>query len=585
MRILIRRLENKKGTTAFVDRVIEAPSLRIGRGTDQELQLGDPRVSLAHAEIEPLQGGPYRVEAKTANGIWVNGGPCPGSKLGFDDTLDCGHYRLTILKPDLGTDLAILVEERSQTQGRAEGSGAYITELRDTRLSRRGLAWGGFLLVLVSMLLVPLFVRYGITAAESPTPPTAKPWPGDQVWNSGPLSSAHAYFEADCASCHVEPFAQVRSDACLACHDLIRHHVADLDLVAAADFSGAECTDCHREHNGPEGTVVRLPELCTDCHADPGQRFAGTELESVHSFAVAHPAFSPLVSKYDPAERRFDRIPVIQGKGVMPEEDTNLVFPHDLHLDAKGVDAPGGKTRVMACADCHVPDRGQISFEPVTMEQHCAECHRLEFDPERPERVVPHGKAAEVASVIRDHFAAKALSGKVKALGTLPATPDRRRPGPVRMREEGRATAASWSEQQGDLAVREVFEGRLCTYCHVVSATEDPSLPYDIAPVDIGEHAMTGAWFNHKPHAVAPCSDCHEAESSKSSANVLLPDIANCRQCHGDIESGAQVRSACIDCHEYHLADTPLWDTSASQRKQDAAMAHRKAMHLPGAGS
>lgn len=586
MRVLIRRLENKKGTTTFVDRTVDAPSLRIGRGTDQELQLSDMRVALAHAEIEPFQGGPYRIEAKTANGVWVNGGPCPGSRLDFNDTIDCGHYRLTILKPDFGVDLAILVEEQSLAADRPGGSGSYVTELRNTRLSRRGLAWAGFLLVLLTMLVIPLSVRYGTSSAGAPGQPQAKAlaWPNDEVWNSGTISSTHAYFETDCASCHVEPFTQVRNDACLACHDTIHHHAHDPELLALDDFSGAMCTDCHHEHNGPDGTLVRLPSLCTDCHASPQERFPGTKLESVRSFSNEHPAFSPLVTQYDPSERKFSAAPVAQGRNALLKEDTNLKFPHDLHLAGKGVDAPEGK-RVLACADCHVPDRGEISFEPVTMERHCADCHRLEFDKELPDRVVPHGKPADVAGVIRDQTAAKALTGKVKALGTLPVTPDRRRPGPRPAPVMSKEALATWSEQQGDQRVREMFEGRLCSKCHIVSPTQDEHLPYAIALVAMREHTMNGAWFNHKPHALTPCADCHEADKSSTSSDVLLPDIANCRGCHGDIDGSSQVRSACIDCHEYHLSDAPLWDKNASQRKRDAETAHKALMTRQAGGT
>ncbi|MGQ0618537.1 MAG: cytochrome c3 family protein [Panacagrimonas sp.] len=584
MRTLIRRVDNKKGTIAFVDRTVDAPSVRVGRGTDQELQLSDMRVALAHAEIEPVQPGPYRIEAKTANGVWVNGGPCPVSTLNFGDTVDCGHYRLTILKPDLGTDLAIMVEEKQNSDDEQDGSGTrFVTELRHTRLSRRGLAWAGFWVVLLTMLLVPLTVRYGTSAAKSPDRRAAAhsiALPSDQLWSSGPISSAHAFFETDCASCHVEPFAQVRNASCLECHDLIRHHVNDLDLVSTTDFSGAECTDCHREHNGPEGTIVRLPDLCTDCHASPSERFPGTKLENVRNFSEEHPAFSPLVSKYDPVEREFSMAPVAQGKGVVLEEATNLSFPHDLHLDAKGVDAPGGKKKVLECANCHSPDRGQISFEPITMEKHCAECHRLEFDTENyPDRVVPHGQPAEVAAVLRDFFAAQALSGNLQGFATLdqlPPTSERRRPGPVRPRAT-RETAAKWSEQQGEQKVRDVFNTNICTYCHVVSAGSDPQLPWIIAPVSLKEHAMAGAWFTHKPHAFAPCSDCHEAGKSKSSSDVLLPEIANCRDCHGDVGQASQVNSDCIDCHRYHSEPAPLWDPEATQRRREAAeTAHAK---------
>lgn len=581
MRILIRRLENRKGTTAFSDRELDAPQLRIGRGTDQELQLSDMRVALAHAEIELAAGGPYRILAKTANGVWVNGGPCPGARLGFNDTVDFGHFRLTVMRPDLGFDLAVLVEQREATSEKKPDrpkTPAYITELSQTRLSRRGMAWGGFMLVLVAMFLIPLTLRYGTSPASAPAKVAALP--SDHVWSSGPMSSAHAYIETDCATCHVQPFEQVRNDACLTCHDTIRHHVADAKFLGQAEFAAAQCTDCHREHNGPEGTIVRDASLCTDCHADPKARFAGSQLDSVTNFSDNHPAFSPLVARWEPSAREFSFAPVTQGRGAELREDTNLVFPHDLHLDGKGIDAPEG-TRTLGCADCHVPDRGQISFAPVSMEAHCADCHSLTFDKDNPERVVPHGQPAEVAAVLRDYFASQALSGEVRGLATLdqlPPSSERRRPGPVRPRAD-RAVAARWSEQQGEQAVRDVFNSRICTYCHVVSPGTDDALPWTIAPLALDEHAMRGARFDHKPHATESCTSCHAAETSKQSSDVLLPAIdpsaaglSGCRDCHGDPGSSAKVGSACIDCHGYHIDEMPLWDPKATERKRKTEM-------------
>ena len=89
-----------------------------------------------------------------------------------------------------------------------------------------------------------------------------------------------------------------------------------------------------------------------------------------------------------------------------------------------------------------------------------------------------------------------------------------------------------------------------------------------IAPLALDEHALRGAWFTHKPHVVTPCGDCHGAETSKSSEEVLLPGIETCRQCHGDNGGPEQVSSDCIDCHRSHVSDAPLWDPLAAARKK-----------------
>ena len=565
MKFLIRRVQGQSGAVTFVDRLIEATSLRIGRGTGQDLEIADPRVALEHAEVLVDEDGRYRVEARTASGVWVNGAPCAAQRIAPDDELDFGRFHVSVAEGEGGADLTLLVEDRGSAAHPDGRQATPITRLQDTRLSRRGLAWTGVLLVLVSMLLVPLLLRYGAPFAGDPPAKSLSLLPTDNVWDSGPLASTHAYFESDCASCHVEPFERVRNQACLACHDMSRHHVLDPKLAASPDFADANCTDCHREHNGADGMIVRRASLCTDCHTDLESGFPGTQLASARSFSHDHPPFSPLLTHYDKAKGEFHSKSVQQGPGVKLREDTGLVFPHDLHVEAQGIDAPEG-TRILSCPDCHVPDRGEISFEPVSMEKHCADCHRLEFDPDDPTRVVPHGKPAEVAAVLRDHFAARALTGQVEALDA-PLNPLRRRPGPVQA-PAPRAEAARWSQQQGEQAVREVFEGRVCRYCHIVEETGERHMPWSIAPLALDEHALRGARFTHKPHAVASCGDCHGAEMSKSSEDVLLPSIETCRECHGDDGGSEQVSSDCIDCHSYHISDAPLWDPQAAERKK-----------------
>ena len=581
MKTLIRRMREQKGTIAFVDRTLDTATVRIGRGTEQDLEIADPRVSLAHAEITPVPDGTFRVDGKTASGVWVNGAPCSMRVLQFEDHLDFGRFRVTLLKAPAGVDLGLLVEERPMVQAAEDGAQIPPTQLTQTWLSRRALAWSAFTVVLLAMLLLPLLLRYGTGSTPVTVPRAVAPLvPTQAVWNSGPMSSAHAYIHADCAACHVKPFEPVQNGACAACHDTVRHHVPDAALAALPDFAAAACTDCHREHNGPDGTVVRLASLCTDCHADLQKRFPDSKMSNAKNFAHEHPSFSPRLTRFDPATKKFTAAPVSQGAGVKLEEDNGLVFPHDLHLDLKGIDAPEG-TRELACSSCHEPDRTAVGFRPVSMERHCADCHRLEFDPDDPARVVPHGKPAEVAAVLRDHFAAKALNGQTRAMGALPAAPDRRRPGPPRTREE-REFIARWSATQGDQVVREVFQGRLCTYCHVVTPTEDPKLPWAIAPIALQEQTMDGAGFTHASHAGTPCADCHAAPTSKSSRDVLLPDIDNCRACHGDSGGHAQVSNTCIDCHRFHVHDGIIWDPDATQRKAAKPAAPSRRVKLGG---
>jgi hypothetical protein len=109
-----------------------------------------------------------------------------------------------------------------------------------------------------------------------------------------------------------------------------------------------------------------------------------------------------------------------------------------------------------------------------------------------------------------------------------------------------------------------VFSRRVCVVCHEVERTEDPLKPWDVHPVALTDTFLTGARFDHAAHRTEECSRCHEAKKSKDSADVLVPPLANCRQCHGDPgASGGLMGTACVDCHGFHTAEKVHYGSAA----------------------
>jgi predicted CXXCH cytochrome family protein len=73
---------------------------------------------------------------------------------------------------------------------------------------------------------------------------------------------------------------------------------------------------------------------------------------------------------------------------------------------------------------------------------------------------------------------------------------------------------------------------------------------------------MANGWFDHKAHAQEKCTSCHAAETSTSSSDLLLPDLAQCRTCHrGEEAQQAKVPSGCVMCHGYHPTQGAPRDT------------------------
>ena len=545
MRVVLRRMESLGGLLVATDENVELDRITIGRGTDQDVQLPDVRVTLAHAEIRPQQGGGWRIECRSENPVWVNDSQLIEGALGVGDTIDCGRFRLTVEPPEPGADLVLQIEERvSAREEKGRRRRQYVLDLGQTTLRKRRTAWGLVVLVLAVLLTLPVALRYGAGGDAGASL--------DSAWQAGPASAAHSGFIHDCDSCHQVPFAAVRNDACLACHQQQAHHSDAPEILALDEMGGARCGSCHLEHSGRDALIARNTALCTDCHAEPDERYASAKLAPVSRFGGDHPGFTLSLPAWDGSKAR--RTEVAQDPGPV-RELSHLAFPHDVHVATGGISSPDG-LRVLACADCHRPMGS--GFAPIRMEDNCLSCHRLDFDPDMPGRRLPHRAPAEVAAIILDHYARVALTGGVEEPSAPEAVRLLRRPGQA-LRAEEREAAMSWAQARASETMEDVFARRLCIGCHNVQRTEDPALPWTIEPVALSSTYLTGARFDHTAHRTEQCSRCHAAEASRESSDVLIPPLANCRECHGDPGARGLMGSACVDCHGFHIAEKTFY--------------------------
>lgn len=562
MKVLLRRIDSPHAPAT--EQVLDVTTLRIGRGSDQDVVLGDPRLAVAHAEIAlhkgmfgGLMGTAPRLQARSRLGVKVNGTPQQSDTLKAGDVMTLGRYTLTVGKASAGHDLVLTLQEsQAAHEERSARKAALKTTLADTGWSRRRLSWALFLIVMALALLWPVLHHYQqpppLQAAERTRVPDRSLKP-DIVWNSGALSNAHQLLSADCGVCHQQPFLRVQDASCKGCHDPLGDHAMTPVVAQQHPFAEQRCTDCHREHNGAHGLIPTANQACTVCHADSAD-LPGKPGLPVADFTTAHPEFLLRLQRKAAAGAKepFVWIEARQGTPEARLEDTGLKFPHELHLDARGIDAPEGK-RVLECAGCHTPTADRASFLPVTMEAHCADCHRLDFDPQHPDRLLPHGEPQAVVDSVRDHFARIALAGGVMTAGAPTEVRERRRPGETLAPNRAKA-ALAWADAEAQKTLTDVFEKRSCYLCHGVSATDDEPRRWQIAPVaPTTQPAFSALAFPHGAHATEDCATCHAAGESKHSEDVLLPGIATCRDCHGDTGAMTETASPCQSCHVYHL--------------------------------
>ncbi len=202
----------------------------------------------------------------------------------------------------------------------------------------------------------------------------------------------------------------------------------------------------------------------------------------------------------------------------------------------------------LTCATCHQPDVSGIRHEPVTFAAHCQACHSLQFDVRQPDLELPHGSPVAVRAFLNSlptQYADAArragvtnveefVTGRLAALraeviagrdfeSDVFFTADRRAPG-----------------------TKSPYPG--CVKCHEVTAGTPPQVTAPRAE----QRWLWGGEFNHATHRAIACVDCHAAQQSKFTSDLILPGKDTCAGCHG---KKAGVASSCITCHNFHRVE------------------------------
>lgn len=552
MKFLIHDIQTRSGRPTD-DRVIRSTTLRIGRAEDADLQLDDVRIAAHHAQIVGTDAGDYSLNLEGDCTALHNGRPAiSGVVLKSGDRLQIGRFELVLKAGKKG-----LVVGVRDTGGKRDPAAQLRHKARlhleDGGLSKRRLAYALLIPILIVGLLLPLGLRQldGGYDALKQLPLI----PDDRAWLSGPISAAHTAFGMDCKACHTDLFRRVKDETCLECHAPLAHHADSAEMMQATGLDETRCASCHHEHAGNDMLVIRHPGQCTSCHAED---IEGSSLLPASDFAQAHPEFSPTITIGTWGEKVESRS--LPWTDLPPEGDaSSLIFPHDLHLDEAGVETSSGEIEQLRCGSCHEKQMGGVSFQPVSMQNHCARCHALDFDPDDPDARLPHGDTAAAIQALRGHFAQQVLQG----VDDQP--PQRSDRGRIRQRDgqmrfgQDDDLQSLWAEarQRADLAISEAFSARSCAKCHLVSPPDSQDGVWTVHPFHQRPRWFESARFDHATHTSVSCLNCHEGASTSKDANdVLLPKIKDCQSCHGgNVAQSGLLQSRCVDCHGFHEAD------------------------------
>ncbi len=575
-------------TQARVDRAVSGETLGLGRAASCKIYLPDPRVRLEHASIRRAEDGFLYLEA--AGPVFVDQRVQTNVRLAVGQKITIGPYDFVVESLEdgpaqVGARITLSFAQRAvaAAQGHHVESEA-VGGLRPGWLTRRRLAWLFSVLVLV---FAGLPVWHAYHPPDKPLPfATAPGWQTqavtwvrvhtsklDTFWNPGQIASAHQTFAQNCRACHDQPFARVADSSCTSCHKTTGAHVAD-KAIDHSTFQGQRCASCHKDHQGLASMRTVDSVGCAQCHGNIRNYSPQTTLGNVSDFGRDHPEFRLSV-------RQTDNSKLVQRVAQTPalRNDTGLKFPHDIHLAKVGIKSPTGPVAtggrvVLECAGCHRQDAAGTRFEPVRMARDCQSCHRLSVDPQAPEREVPHAKPAEVAVAVREIYASLAVDRFPVSLVTVNSMLQRpqAQPAPAFATSAGR-----WVQDQAGRVMGTMMDSPkgVCKTCHAVGKHVDAagkSPVWQIAPIVATSHWLPKSTFTHAQHREATCTSCHAAEMSKTSADILIPDLASCRTCHVGAQpekaDKQKVVSRCDSCHGFHAkVEHPVFSKTAQINK------------------
>lgn len=541
------------------EREFSGERLTIGRATANDIHLPDLAVEQQHMALIPQANGALLAEALSTLGFNYEGRTVREARIdpGRPAEFAVGSYRLSVDWDDSGkptiTQLAVS-RDAGEVKEALRGFG-----LESALPSRRVVSWIAALGIIAAFLAIPIFTHLNRPDVE----PDIKV-PGhvmmDASWSTGKLSSVHHGLEDNCEACHTEPFVSVKDETCLVCHDELADHAKPARMADGRAPHGAgeamlwnvahafgkpgpgACSDCHTEHEGAGRMEPTSQQFCADCHQSLDARLTDTALGNAADFGKLHPQFKALV------------IPALGAKAQRvslddkPKNHGGLKFPHAMHLSstngvARMASRLNPQVRALDCASCHDKDADGVSFQPVEMEEACEECHSLVYDRVgNTFRSLSHGNVAEMQA---DLMAADRAPRR-------PVSTGRRRPG--QFAQGGLYYSNFGRAMPGRLTRAALAPDGMCGECHYPAAGGG----LDVVDVVQTERFYTNGWFDHDAHKKEDCTSCHAADTSKAASDLLMPDLASCRDCHeGEQAVRAEVPSSCAMCHSYHPRSTP----------------------------
>ena len=578
MRWLIRKTESLSANQGELqDSIVETDKLRIGADGEADLVLLGAGMEAQHLVLSKGAKGSFTVKTNSPKAQIQTQDNKFVKKLTLNegDYFKVGSYTFTFAKAPTGIDYAFSVSQLNDSGAKARSHFPLVAmTLNETRFNMRRWSWYLMVLTLMVGLVFPLLWIYGPqnTLKKIPGLSTA-----DQLWSPGPLAKVHHIqgIADNCQVCHTELFSPVKDTDCESCHEVDPHlsvpkHGNDkqeqtdeqgalLDsTLSDGAFIEGRCASCHIEHKDPSVVIREDEPMCTSCHSDIAPESKKTPKEGEPTETVGgitrfeqHPQFKLSMVEQQGQDWLIQRHD-FDTQGLM--EDSNLEFSHSLHMNPKGIDGPKGRTE-LSCTNCHEPEQDGLLVKPISMEQHCSGCHSLTFEPTDLDRQVPHADLTIVKQSLEEYYSRlyALQNGPVRSKVNL----DRPAKRPGKPKPDFYSAMKEWADDKSQDALEELVNNKACSTCHEIDKSKSNM---QVKPVKIAKSWYPKSRFDHSSHKAFDCESCHKASASDDSADILIPDIKNCRSCHAGasdthefLSQEIKTVSSCMSCHQYHL--------------------------------
>lgn len=489
---------------------VDESKVRIGTGAGNEIQLEGAGISINHAVIE-MEGGNtcWITDVGSSDGTFVNNKLISERQQVSDsDEITIGLYNISVKLPASSDDSIniIINETQSADEDYSEelpGDTKEVTYVSKFKLS--GKIISVTTLSVVGIIIMILLSFYWLDEDSQ------------SAYSPGPLSSAHTQFNDDCAKCHMAAWVTVQNEACLSCHEVIKAHNKNENFTP-------ECVACHIEHHGNTVLAEIQDTECTQCHAElVTVNFIPSDIYEryIEGFESGHPEFAVIVMK-DDENGAGERIRLSDKNNL--SDNTPIKLNHSVHLK-EGLRGSEGPVN-LNCEHCHRVDSAGEYTMAIEYERDCSSCHTLEFDIRFGNLTVPHSSTNEVIKSLINTYTSYALDKNIS---------DPRGWASVRVKE----TSGS------------LFRTK-CAECHILEDTAQINEVTQVIEPEIPMRWLPHGKFDHELHVKnlnLKCDACHNAYTSKTTQDVLMPSINTCLECHS-AEGGAI--TDCALCHNYH---------------------------------